>query len=211
MRSSGCTPAMVITGLVLGHFQQPSAYAVRAVTSSALGVLAEAEIARQESKTTTEIVISRAEGDRDEEEVEINFSFSEFEKLYAAGKISHEQMKAGKIKRKDKKMIEEFLRQETKWGQQNDLDRSHDLTAEEGDLKVMDCGLKRVDSKRYKRDYVVVRDNGQKKALPSAPSGPRHWEVESKPHWAPEVVPGTPAGRTIDVHAEISEAEEKVG
>ena len=180
------------------------------MTNSALGVLAEAEVARNDKR---QIVITRQEGDPDEEEVDINLSFSEFEKLYAAGKISREQMKTGKVKRSDKMMIEDYLRQEAKYHQhQNDLDRSHDLSVEEDGLKVFDCGLKRVDSKRYNRDYVVVRD-GSKASLSPQVTRRTSWNVQTHTPYqqTAEVVKSTPAGQREDVHAEISKAEEQVG
>ena len=174
------------------------------MTNSALGVLAEAE-------TKTQMVLTKQQKQELDEEVEINLSFSEFEKLYAAGKITREQMKTGMIHRRDKKMIEDHLRHEEQYGRQNNLGvtSSHDLRVEDDDLKVFDCGLKRVDSKRYNRDYVVVRDGS--KASPQ-PVRRKSWVVQTSPTTSQgaELVRSTPAGQREDVHAEIARAEEQV-
>ena len=84
-----------------------------------------------------------------EEEVDVNFTYEEYDILYKERKITTDHIRKGKIKRKDLPKIHDFL-QRYKEGLIPETAKtvkrqSYELT----DFPTMiDCGLKRVDSKR---------------------------------------------------------------
>ena len=87
-----------------------------------------------------------------DEEVDVNFTYEEYDLLYRAGRISKDQIRKGKLKRKELLRIQAFLREpgnSTFYPAEGraQAQRSHDLVVDDGHTTI-DCGLKRVDSKR---------------------------------------------------------------
>ena len=137
---------------------------------------------------------------QDDTEEEFHLSFSEFEVLYKMGIITREQMRKGKVHSRDLQRIQKAL-DEYYADQSDEPEMSHDLTAE-GMPAAIDCGLKRVDSKRYKRDYVINRS--------SPKPNRKKWEVQ-EPWMTPvagEVIKATPAG--VREQVSLDETEEEV-
>ena len=201
-------------------FQKYAASNVRSVTTTAIEVLTSTEdymkekIAQNQQtqrnnqsdeaakptgvkRKSVEHIIPRVAEPEDQEE-EINLSFAEFEKLYKNGLITREQMRKGKMKHKKliqlRKALEE-LEDET-----DDTFDTHDLNSEAAGA--IDCGLKRVDSKRYRRDYVINRS-------PSAQK--KRWEVTepSQVITPAEVIKSTPAGMREPVV--LDDTQDEVG
>ena len=120
-------------------------------------------------------------------------------------------MSSGKVRRAVHDDCMEYLRNEPDI--EPEMDESHDLVVDDMPTSI-DCGLKRVDSKRYKRDYNINRE--------APKSAPRKWEVKLAPglQKAPaigqdsiqeaEVVKSTPAGTREVAHDKINEAEQQV-
>lgn len=142
-----------------------------------------------------------------DEEVELHLSFSEYDALYRSGVLSRQQMRAGCCKRSDFARVRSFLQDNMSSAERAAFDRNHELTTEAMPDSI-DCGLKRVDSKRYKRDYQVNRDNGKQHSKPK-------WQVQLSSETAAastEVVPHTPAGQREDPRQELmNETEDQVG
>lgn len=93
--------------------------------------------------------------------IDLELTFQQFEALYEAGIISTTEMKMGRVKRGDLDRINAFLKQV---GDVDSHQTGHSTAADDNDvtndndaLLTVDCGLKRVDSKRYRRDYVINR------------------------------------------------------
>jgi len=88
--------------------------------------------------------------DRNDENdlVDLELTFPQFNALFAAGIISKTEMNMGRVKRSDLAAINEFLSQS-----QLEIERQEQEVA-----LTVDCGLKRVDSKIYRRDYVINRE-----------------------------------------------------
>ena len=195
-------------------FQRSVTKNVRGVTSSALEVLVSAEDVIQSERSISNLTVpdtSRTEKQRDEliipkpvpleepmsnEEEELHLSFAEFERLYKDGYITREQIRTGRVRKKDLDMIKSVLASES-WS--NSKTDTSDASVDEEDV-LLNCGLKRVDSKRYKRDYVVNR----------SPQVPRkHWDVSTnRKQVSGEVVKATPAGERETIS--LDEAEDQV-
>jgi hypothetical protein len=138
-------------------------------------------------------------------------TFTQIDKLYSAGKITKEQISVGKVPESVYGDCMEYLRNLTDYEQE--VDKSHDVIVDDWPTSI-DCGLKRVDSKRYKRDYVINKDK------PKSP--PKKWEVKLLPRLQSpppsgkmtssevEIVKSTPAGTREVAHDKITEAEEQV-
>ena len=158
---------------VFSDLQTQSAASVRQVTGAALNILTTADQVAQDvqgtkRKSPPSVELKEVSSD---EEVDINLSYDEFSKLYEAGLVTREQLRRGKVKRKHLEKVKDFMDRENGVVREPS-DRTHDLTVG-GDLPTsIDCGLKKVDSKRYKRDYVVMRDE---------PHPQRKWEVQMSP------------------------------
>lgn len=193
--------------------QHSAARNVREVTSNALELLTSAdEVVQSEYQSQgmdhqpMEIILTKDDEEtkmaEEDDEVEVHFTYKEFEKLLNAGKITTSQMRSGRVKKQELKAIQEFLDQDnTSIDQPNE---NHDLTVDEMYQANIDCGLKRVDSKRYKRDYVIIRNSPQVSR--------KHWEVRSSSTSSAPVVSATPAGRRVDPHSEMDlhQTEEQV-
>ena len=143
-----------------------------------------------------------------DEEVELFLSYAEYERLYNSGVLRRQDVVGGKVKRRDFLRIREFLQQHMTDLEREAFDQNHDILLGEDYASAVDCGLKRVDSKRYKRDYDVHKDENGVKKQPK-------WEVQfpRSPVTSPEnLVFATPAGRREDPVQEIAmnEAEDQV-
>ena len=150
---------------------------IRELTSTAVGILttadhlAEMERDAQGIKRKSELLSpSSSTASEEEEEVQVRFTYTQFETLYEAGLVSKHQMRQGRVKKRDLARLEEYLAAERKLRAQQHQDVSHDLLLVDDLPSSIDCGLKKVDSKRYKRDYVVNK-NGKK-------AGDSKWEVQ---------------------------------
>ena len=196
-------------------FQKSATKNVRSVTSSALEVLISAEDVIQSEHSAfsvpepsrnrseremDEYIIPKPERTSEEisdEEEELHLSFSAFERLYKDGYITREQIRTGRVRKRDLETIKAVLAADNWSGSKSE---TSDASADEEEMLV-NCGLKRVDSKRYKRDYVVNR----------SPQVPRkHWEVSTTRHQvAGDVVKATPAGERERIL--LDEAEDQVG
>ena len=196
------------------HFQKSASRDVRTVTSSALEVLVSAEdVIRSESGSFAsprhgwaqpeqeEFILPKPQRpmeDTSDEEEELHLSFPEFERLYKEGYITREQIRTGRVRKRDLETIKSVLASES-WSSSKSGASEDSLDEDE---MLLDCGLKRVDSKRYKRDYVVNR---------SPQVSRKRWEVQpssSRP-MSSEVVKATPAGERETVS--LDQAEDKVG
>jgi hypothetical protein len=86
--------------------------------------------------------------------VDLELTFQQFNALFEAGIISTTEKNMSRVKRSDLSAINEFLNrslpenesQEVPFGEHKEFS----LT--------VDCGLKRVDSKRYRKDYFINRE-----------------------------------------------------
>ncbi len=185
-------------------FQTTAAQAVRKVTSTALEVLATAEDVAQAERTMLnlqqkeesagvkrkgeEIVINpRSESNQPENEdgVELNLSFGECEALLNLGKLTNEQIRTGRVTRRDWVKIQQTLKSEGICKTLDIPERAHILMLDDDLPMTLDCGLKRVDSKRYKRDYVINRSPRMHR---------KTWDVTSQSPLAAEIIKATPAG-----------------
>ena len=193
-------------------FQRSATKNVRSVTSSALEVLVSAEDVIQSEHSAFSVPepsTNRSEREMDEyiipkpertseeisdEEEELHLSFSAFERLYKDGYITREQIRTGRVRKRDLETIKAVLAADNWSGSKSE-------TSEDEEEMLVNCGLKRIDSKRYKRDYVVNR----------SPQVPRkHWEVSTnRSQVAGDVVKATPAGERERIL--LDEAEDQVG
>ena len=130
----------------------------------------------------------------DDPEIELDLTFEQYDLLYHAGLITHEQIRKGSVKERDYDVIHRFLADETRIEQEiankmaaadtNDVSSRLVVTSEFPE--VLDCGLKRVDSKRYSKDFIVNRGTPQMKR--------RVWKVKAASAEGTEVIKATPAG-----------------
>ena len=140
-----------------------SAASVRSVTSSAMDVLSSANqrlrTDHDSSSDSKTVILTRSPpSGSDDDEVELHLSYVEFEQLFEAGIVSKLQLSRGRVKRSELARIHQFMHEE-EVNPAGSPDSHHSLTTSMDDhLRSVDCGLKRVDSKRYKRDYVINRD-----------------------------------------------------
>ena len=125
-----------------------------------------------------EMVIDNSELEvKETDEVELNLTFQEYEKLFRLGAVTRETIRKGKVQRKDLPKIREALAKE----------EVISPVEQEDEIKIIDCGFKRIPSKKYKRDYIINRSSPQPQK--------RKWDVQpmSPPPTGP-VVKATPAG-----------------
>ena len=200
-------------------FQRSATKNVRSVTSSALEVLVSAEDViqsehsafyvpepsgnrpereRELEREKDEYIIPKPDKPEDisDEEEELHLSFSEFERLYKDGYITREQIRTGRVRKRDLETIKAVLAADSLLGSTSE---TTDVSMDEEEM-LLNCGLKRVDSKRYKRDYVINRS-------PQVPR--RHWDVSTnRNRVAGEVVKATPAGERERIL--LDEAEDEV-
>ena len=196
-------------------FQKSATKNIRSVTSSALEVLVSAEDVIQSEHSAfyvpepsrnrperemDEYIIPKPERTPEEisdEEEELHLSFAAFERLYKDGYITREQIRTGRVRKRDLETIKAVLAADNWSGSKSE---TPDASVDEDEMLV-NCGLKRVDSKRYKRDYVVNRS-------PQVPR--RHWEVSTnRSQVTGDVVKATPAGERERIL--LDEAEDQVG
>ena len=186
--------------------QMASAASVRSVTSSAMDVLSSAsqvvDTDRNTSDPKTVILkkappVSRSEQDED---VELHLSYPEFERLFEAGLMSKLQLSKGMVKRSELARIHQFLQGDSQpMSPAARALASSTLTVTDDQPKSVDCGLKRVDSKRYKRDYVINRD---------AANGRRtKWQVRTPSAEGTEIIRST---SSEPPEGALSDAEEQV-
>ena len=132
-----------------------------------------------------------------DEEEELHLSFAEFERLYKEGYITREQIRTGRVRRRELDVIKSVLTSDS-W--RSSKPEVSEESVDEEDMFV-NCGLKRVDSKRYKRDYVINR---------SPQVARRQWDVSTNNRQvSSEVVKATPAGERERIS--LDEAEDQVG
>ena len=144
-----------------------------------------------------EFIIPRHDDEiTEDDEEEIHLSFAEFERLYKDGYITREQIRTGRVHKRDLQTIKAVLASDT-WSSY-----SKSGTSEDEDDTFVNCGPKTVDSQRYNRDYVVNR---------SPESTRRRWKVERtrQSREAAEAVKATPAGQRERIS--LDEAEDQVG
>ena len=191
--------------------QKAAADNIRRTTKTALDVLNIAQDAVDEEKSRpyankqntpsiivddSHITVTKRKSDNNgnngaNEEVELRLTFDEFEKLYEAGKISRAQIRSGKVSRSQLMDIQRWLEDHRPHG--FELEPEHSVDANGLPVSI-DCGLKRVDSKRYKRDYVI----GAKKPAE------KKWDVKTKQNVAPEIVkPMSPTGRLNQTEEDV--------
>ena len=139
-----------------------SAASVRSVTSCAMDVLSSANRRLRTDPGSSDpktIILTKSppSGSDDDDEVELHLSYVEFEQLFEAGIVSKLQLSRGRVKRSELARIHQFMHEEE--GNPAGSPDSHcSLTTLDNHPRSVDCGLKRVDSKRYKRDYVINRE-----------------------------------------------------
>ena len=145
------------------------------------------------------LITKPSSGPEDDEQVEdLHLVFADFELLYQHGKVTKEQLKSGKVSRKDGQRLLADLQALKRNSVTESMERSHELSADNLTTSI-DCGLKRVPSKRYKRDYVINR---------SPQVSRKKWDVKSPSPVGTEIVQATPAG----AHEQdlLNDAEESV-
>ena len=181
--------------------QQNDASKVRQVTSEALNILSAFEAGA--SSPAKDDNRNQSDSSASEVEVELDLTFEQYDLLYSAGLITHEQIRKGSVKRRDYDAIERFLADEQRIEEEiarkvaaqqgHALDTSDVIVTPEFPA-VLDCGLKRVDSKRYGKDFIVNRGTPQAKR--------RQWRVKTSSVEGTEVIKATPAGERELVHSE---------
>lgn len=122
----------------------------------------------------------------DKDEVDLDLSFQDCEKLYRLGMITREQIRRGRVNRSERVKLVQAL--------QLDEPVSPEETE---DSDTINCGLKRIPSKRYRRDYVINR---------SPVAQRRKWQVQELSP-STEVVKATPAGYREQVSLDSMEDE----
>jgi len=94
----------------------------------------------------------------EDELFDLELTYQQFQALYDAGIISSSQLSMGQVARSELQRILDFLQltESEATLQNNSTQPPHHLEAQ----LTVDCGLKRVDSSRYRRDYVINRNPG---------------------------------------------------
>ena len=181
-----------------------SAASVRSVTSSAMDVLSSANQRLRtdhdsNSDPKTVILTRSPPSGSDDDEVELHLSYVEFEQLFEAGIVSKLQLSRGRVKRSELARIHQFMHEE-EVNPAGSPDSNHSLTATlDAHPRSVDCGLKRVDSKRYKRDYVINRD--------ASKSSHAKWQVRTPSAEGTDVVRSS---SSEPQEGALSDAEEQV-
>ena len=181
-----------------------SAASVRSVTSSAMDVLSSANqrlrTDHDSSSDPKTVILTRSPSSgSDDDEVELHLSYVEFEQLFEAGIVSKLQLSRGRVKRSELARIHQFMHEE-EVNPAGSPDSHHSLTATLDDHpRSVDCGLKRVDSKRYKRDYVINRD--------ASKSSHAKWQVRTPSAEGTDVVRSS---SSEPQEGALSDAEEQV-
>ena len=124
--------------------------------------------------------------------------------LHRAGLISHEQIRKGRALKSEAQDMTSFLaseqRMEAQIAQQvaneQNLQTRDDVIVLAEFAAVLDCGLKRVDSKRYGKDFVVNRATPQERR--------RVWKVMTSQSGEGEVIKATPAGEKEVASSDIT-------
>jgi hypothetical protein len=110
--------------------------------------------------------------DTTDDMVDLEVTYHQFQALYDAGLVSSAQMNMGQVRRQDLAKIMNFLESAAASSLPDDDELGPLLAADRTDSAAdgsrhvvdpkfsVDCGLKRVDSSRYRRDYVINRPAG---------------------------------------------------
>ena len=130
-------------------------------------------------------------------------SYPDFERLYKAGRITRDQLSRGQL---PLDVIEEIQLGKLSYDDADSssaVEKSHDLDIVDAKPGVMDCGLKRVDSKRYRRDFIVNRTPQVQR---------KKYDVQTKSEPAEEIIrpEGTGTSHTYTFDEEVGESEGKV-
>ena len=152
----------------------------------------------KEAKSKTLLITKHVQEEDTDQEEELHLCYADFELLFQNGAISKEQLKSGKVKRRDGQRILKTLQDLKKIAMEEDLEKSQNLSLETSPTSI-DCGLKRVPSKRYKRDYIVNRSPKPQKKM---------WNVNTGSPKAADVVKSSPAGEREQ--AILNDTEESV-
>ena len=185
--------------------QHTSASAVRNITSATINLLQstsdiiESNKESQGLKRKSELISVAPVVDKAEELVELKLTFLEFEKLYNIGKITRQQMRSGMVPRSVYNACMQYLRAEADFKEQSE--KSHELVLNDLPASV-DCGLKRIDSKRYKRDYIINKDKSSNQ--------PKSSDMRRGSGSGSDNVKSTPAELREDPREKITEAREQV-
>ena len=137
-------------------------------------------------------------------EIDLNFTYEQYDMLHRAGLISHEQIRNGRALWSEAQRMTSFMateqRMEAEIAQQvaheQNLKTRDDVIVTAEFPAVLDCGLKRVDSKRYGKDFVVNRATPQVRR--------RVWKVTTSQSADGEVVKATPAGEKEVASSDIT-------
>jgi hypothetical protein len=110
--------------------------------------------------TLLESSLNEASNDTvDDDLIDLELTFHQYNALYEAGIISTIEMSTGRVKRTDLDAINAFLKEIEELDSRDKSADDHNVAISDNEyLLTVDCGLKRVDSKRYRRDYVVNRE-----------------------------------------------------
>ena len=129
---------------------------------------------------------------------EVHLTFQQFEKLYKSGLVTRADLKTRRVV-----LTKQILAILEDMEEIPDI-TDHDLMLDGGSPGVMDCGLKRVDSKRYKRDFVI---NNPGKKPPA-----KKWEVRTpSPLARPGLATVAPSlGRSGSMEEELMDTEDQV-
>ena len=138
--------------MIQSLIQKESAGKVRKTTSGVIELLADQSASRALENSNKYMTLSKVELEDSDEEVDVHFSYEEYDLLYRAGRITKDQIRKGKLKRKELLRIKAFLREPGNSTfypaeEKDSRRRSHDIVVEDSPTTI-DCGLKRVDSKR---------------------------------------------------------------
>ena len=138
--------------MIQSLIQKESAGKVRKTTSGVIELLADQSASRALQNSNKYMTLSKVELEDSDEEVDVHFSYEEYDLLYRAGRITKDQIRKGKLKRKELLRIKAFLREPGNSTfypaeEKDSRRRSHDIVVEDSPTTI-DCGLKRVDSKR---------------------------------------------------------------
>ena len=137
-----------------------------------------------------------------EDDVDLNFTYDQYDLLYRAGLITHEQIRKGTVKRNEYRKIERFLNEDRDAIERLQAEAgSHDVIITSEFPTVLDCGLKRVDSKRYSKDFVVNRATPQMQR--------RVWKVKSVSAEGTEIIKGAVAGEKESIPDDTKQVGEE--